>query len=212
MILLSNKNCIQERALTLVFEPNPEPPSRDKLEKAFANAEASLRLEGMTPTPFFFALKEHVLAGEITLEQAAEAINHYHRPNLDPWLKEWAEADPVAFYRHVEAGRNLLALAGTMPELEDIKRFRSDLIIPDSLLADQRFQNLLSKAETHQRKFRPKETEKLEQEGRLTEILQERTLSCWESITAARKRGMTLLEAQEEAFPMILLPDENEEN
>jgi hypothetical protein len=145
-----------------------------------------------------------------TLEQATEAINHYHRPNLDPWLKERAETDPVAFCRHIEAGRNLLAQGGTMPELEDIKRFRAGTLIADSLLEDQRFQNLLAKAESHQQQFRPRETEKLEQEGHLTEILQERALNCWESLTAARKRGMTMLEAEEEALPMILLPDEDE--
>ncbi len=79
------------------------------------------------------------------------------------------------------------------------------------VLDDPRFQALLAKAETHQRKFRPKETEVLERAGRLIEVLQERTLTCWESLVAARKRGMTMLEAQEEAFPMILSPDEDEE-
>jgi hypothetical protein len=53
--------------MTLAFEPGQEPPSRERLGKVFTSAEASLRLEGMTPTPFFFALKGHVLAGEITL-------------------------------------------------------------------------------------------------------------------------------------------------
>jgi len=112
--------------MALIPEPNQEPPSRESLEKSFANAEASLRLEGMTPTPFFFALKEHVLAGEITLDQAAEAVNHYHRPDLDPQMREWAEADPVAFCGHIEAGRRLLELGGTMPDLESPKRFRFD--------------------------------------------------------------------------------------
>lgn len=78
-------------------------------------------------------------------------------------------------------------------------------------LDDRRFQALLAKAETHQRKFRPKETEALERTGQLIARLQERTLTCWDSLTAARKRGMTMLEAQEEAFPMILLPDEDED-
>jgi hypothetical protein len=82
--------------------------------------------------------------------------------------------------------------------------------ISSTLLADERFQNLLGKAETHQRKFRPRETAKLEAEGGLTTVLQERTQSCWESLKAARKRGMTLMEAQEEAFPIILLPDEDD--
>jgi hypothetical protein len=79
------------------------------------------------------------------------------------------------------------------------------------LLEDPRFQNLLAKAETHQRKFRPKETAALEREGRLTAVLLERTLICWESLSAARRRGMKMLEAQEVALPMILLPDEDEQ-
>jgi hypothetical protein len=46
-------------------------------------------------------------------------------------------------------------------------------------LADERFQNLFAKAETHQRKFRPKETVRLESQNRLTPLLQERTLNRW---------------------------------
>ncbi len=80
-----------------------------------------------------------------------------------------------------------------------------------SLLSDPRFQNLLAKAETHQRQFRPKETVRLEREGRLTTVLQERTHACWESLKAARQQGINMLEAQEVAFPMILLPDESED-
>ena len=73
------------------------------------------------------------------------------------------------------------------------------------------FQNLLAKAETHQRQFRPRESEELEKEGRLAEILRERTQSCWEALSAARKRGTNMIEAREEALPIILLPDENDE-
>jgi hypothetical protein len=197
--------------MAIIFEPNQDPPRRETLEKAFTNAVASLRLEGMMPTPFFFTLKEHVLAGEITLEQAVEAANAYHNSDLDPWQREQAETDSVAFIRDLEASRKLAMSGGTTPDMACTKRFKAGVIMPDSLRVDQRFQNLLAKAETHQRKFRPRETKKLEQEERLTEILQERTLSCWESLTAARARGMTMPEAQEEAFPMILLPDEDED-
>lgn len=84
----------------------------------------------------------------------------------------------------------------------------SDRLYP-ALLEDPRFQNLLAKAETHQRKFRPRETARLERQGRLIEVLQERAQSCWESLSVARNRGLTLIEAQEEASPMILLPDED---
>ena len=81
----------------------------------------------------------------------------------------------------------------------------------DQLLADPRFQNLLGKAETHQREFRPRETLQLEKDGLLTEALIIRTKACWEALGAARQSGMTLLEAQEVAFPLILLPDETDE-
>lgn len=73
------------------------------------------------------------------------------------------------------------------------------------------FQNLLAKAETHQLQFRPRESEELEREGRLAEILRERAQSCWEALSAARRHGMNMIEAQEEALPIILLPDESEE-
>jgi hypothetical protein len=83
--------------------------------------------------------------------------------------------------------------------------------IDPALLADQRFQNLLAKAETHQRKFRPLETERLEKANLLMQTLTERTQSCWMALKSARQGGMSMLEAQEIAFPMILLPDETED-
>ena len=83
--------------------------------------------------------------------------------------------------------------------------------IDPALLADQRFQNLLAKAETHQRKFRPLETERLEKDNLLIQTLLERTQTCWLALKSARQGGMTMLEAQEIAFPIILLPDENED-
>jgi hypothetical protein len=52
---------------------------KEKLEYGFAEAEASLRLEGLTPTENFFAVKERILAGEITFEQGHEEILAYHR-------------------------------------------------------------------------------------------------------------------------------------
>jgi len=50
-----------------------------KLEQDFAEAEASLRLEGMSPTENFFAVKARVLAGEISFEQGFEEILTWHR-------------------------------------------------------------------------------------------------------------------------------------
>jgi len=51
---------------------------KEKLERGFAEAEASLFLEGLAPTPFGQSLKERVLEGRITVEQAeAELCAHY---------------------------------------------------------------------------------------------------------------------------------------
>jgi hypothetical protein len=75
------------------------------MERAFEQAEASLRLEGMTPTEVFFKVKERVLAGEITFDQAAEEINAHHE--------------------RIEAGRRLLELGGSEPNFPDIPRRRS---------------------------------------------------------------------------------------
>lgn len=52
---------------------------REKLEQDFAEAEASVRLEGLTPSASFFVVKARVLAGEITFEQGREDILAYHR-------------------------------------------------------------------------------------------------------------------------------------
>ena len=52
---------------------------RKKLEHDFAEAEASVRLEGLTPSAKFSSVKARVLAGEITFEQGREDILAYHR-------------------------------------------------------------------------------------------------------------------------------------
>lgn len=56
-----------------------KPEEREKLEHDFAEAEASLFLEGMTPTENFFAVKARILAGEVTFEQGTEEILAFHR-------------------------------------------------------------------------------------------------------------------------------------
>ena len=76
------------------------------------------------------------------------------------------------------------------------------------LLADPRFQNLLAKAEAHQWKFRPKESERLSSTGELEPLLQQRTQHCWEQLKQLRQSGMSLSEAQEVAYPTILVPTE----
>jgi hypothetical protein len=47
---------------------------KKKLENDFAEAEASVRLEGLTPSENFFSVKARVLAGEISFEQGREDI------------------------------------------------------------------------------------------------------------------------------------------
>ena len=54
------------------------PDEKEELERGFAEGEASLFLEGLKPTPFGLSLKERVLAGEISIEQAeAELCARY---------------------------------------------------------------------------------------------------------------------------------------
>lgn len=51
-----------------------ESSERERLEKAFREAEASMRLEGFTFSADFHALKERVLAGEIDFDQAVAEL------------------------------------------------------------------------------------------------------------------------------------------
>jgi len=53
---------------------------REKLERGFAEGEASLLLEGFRPTSFGMSLKERVLAGEISLEQADAELRAQYIP------------------------------------------------------------------------------------------------------------------------------------
>ncbi len=59
-----------------------QPEEKEKLERGFAEAEASLRLEGLTPTDNFFAVKSRILAGEITFEQGEKEILDFHRAKV----------------------------------------------------------------------------------------------------------------------------------
>jgi hypothetical protein len=57
-----------------------QPDEREKLERGFAEGEASLFLEGLTPTPFGQSLKKRVLEGKITLEQAEDELSAHYIP------------------------------------------------------------------------------------------------------------------------------------
>ncbi len=56
------------------------PDEREKLERGFAEGEASLRLEGLEPTSFGEALKDRVLAGQISIEQAEPELRAHYMP------------------------------------------------------------------------------------------------------------------------------------
>ena len=60
--------------------------------------------------------------------------------------------------------------------------------------------------------IRPSETKTLEKDDLLMKTLLERTQTCWLALKNARQSGMTMQEAQELAFPIILLPDERDES
>jgi hypothetical protein len=52
--------------------------TRAEREAAFVEAEATLRLEGLTPSAFFQTIKARLLNGEITTDQSiAEIDAHY---------------------------------------------------------------------------------------------------------------------------------------
>ena len=46
-----------------------QPDEREKLERGFAEGEASLFLSGMKPTEFGYSVMYRILGGEITVEQ-----------------------------------------------------------------------------------------------------------------------------------------------
>lgn len=65
-------------AMTLIRKMSDEPPGQEKLERAFEQAEASTRLEGLELGPDFYALKARVLAGEIDFDEAVAELMKEH--------------------------------------------------------------------------------------------------------------------------------------
>jgi hypothetical protein len=53
---------------------------KEKLEHGFVEAAASLRLEGLEPTPFGVSLSKRVLAGELSIEQAQTELSAHYVP------------------------------------------------------------------------------------------------------------------------------------
>ena len=56
-----------------------QPDEREKLERGFAEGEASLFLSGMKPSEFAYSVKARILAGEINFEQGQDEIFSHHR-------------------------------------------------------------------------------------------------------------------------------------
>ena len=52
---------------------------KEKLERGFAEGEASQRLEGIEPGEPYLSVKARILSGEITFEQGLEEIAAYHQ-------------------------------------------------------------------------------------------------------------------------------------
>jgi hypothetical protein len=52
---------------------------REKLERGFAEGEASQRLEGLDLSEPYLTVKTRILAGEITFEQGLDEIAAHHR-------------------------------------------------------------------------------------------------------------------------------------
>ena len=57
-----------------------QPDEREKLERGFAEGEASQRLEGIEPGEPYLTIKARILVGEITFEQGIAEIAAHHRP------------------------------------------------------------------------------------------------------------------------------------
>jgi len=56
----------------------------DELQDAYREAEASLRLEGLDPSgdPVYEAVKARVIAGKLSLDEAAAEIDRQHQQPL----------------------------------------------------------------------------------------------------------------------------------
>jgi hypothetical protein len=62
--------------------PVLQPDEKEKLERGFAEGEASQRLEGLELGEPYWTVKARILAGEITFDQGLEEIAAYHRPRV----------------------------------------------------------------------------------------------------------------------------------
>lgn len=72
------------------------------------------------------------------------------------------------------------------------------------------FQNLLAKVETNFYRNRPHEAEELEAAGTLAALLQEQAAQAWEILSAARKSGLEMYQAEELVAELVYPPLESE--
>lgn len=73
------------------------------------------------------------------------------------------------------------------------------------------FQNLLAKVETNYYRNRPKEAERMEQDGSLPSLLQERTKQAWEILAQARAKGTPMAQAEDMIAEIVYPPLESDE-
>ena len=120
--------------MTRLRFPDPQDASRASLLETFAEAEASLRLEGMQPGSIFYKLKGQILAGEIGFDEAV-AIVMANYPSNPPDADDWEDLqqyDPPSFYEFMEsldpmlrelAGTEMEAYRGRLAELQTVENF-----------------------------------------------------------------------------------------
>jgi hypothetical protein len=81
--------------------------SRAEREQFFAEAEGSLALSGMFPTPLYHWLKARVLDGEITLDEARQQVDEHYATMAKEQSKPsglWSELEQLS--RNNAAGEN----------------------------------------------------------------------------------------------------------
>jgi len=59
-----------------------KPDEKEKLERGFAEGEASQRLEGLELSEPYWTVKARILAGEITFDQGLDEMAAHHRPRV----------------------------------------------------------------------------------------------------------------------------------
>jgi len=128
--------------MPLKRRPSDKPPNCAVMEKAFEIAEASLRLEGMTPGPRYYALKERVLAGEITPDQAvAELTNAEHKQDMEiarevmrdnrEALRELGAAESGSKFNRSFAGFPVFPESGRRITTEVVREIEDEMDIED---------------------------------------------------------------------------------